>query len=114
MLPAAGVPGGQGWRQAGELGMALLLSAVIGVEREVRGKDAGLRTHALVSVGSALFMLVSKYGAAYINEYIHEPTGGDYTAKDFRTWHATVWPPWAWPCSGEPAPSLPASGRPPA
>jgi DNA topoisomerase IB len=28
--------------------------------------------------------------AAGINDYIRELTGGDYTAKDFRTWHATV------------------------
>jgi putative Mg2+ transporter-C (MgtC) family protein len=42
--------------------VALLLSAVIGLEREIRGKDAGLRTHALVGMGSALFMLISKYG----------------------------------------------------
>lgn len=58
-----GVPlGGQGWRQAGELAMALLLSAAVGLEREWRQKDAGLRTHTLVGVGAALFMLVSKYG----------------------------------------------------
>jgi putative Mg2+ transporter-C (MgtC) family protein len=53
---------GQGWKQLGELGLALLLSAVIGLERELRQKDAGLRTHTLVGVGSALFMLISKYG----------------------------------------------------
>ena len=58
-----GVPlGGQGWRQAGELALALLLSAAVGLEREWRQKDAGLRTHTLVGVGAALFMLVSKYG----------------------------------------------------
>jgi putative Mg2+ transporter-C (MgtC) family protein len=58
-----GLPlGGQGWRQAGELGLALLLSAAVGLEREWRQKDAGLRTHTLVGVGAALFMLVSKYG----------------------------------------------------
>jgi DNA topoisomerase IB len=28
--------------------------------------------------------------AANINDYLHEVSGGDYTAKDFRTWHATV------------------------
>ena len=28
--------------------------------------------------------------AADINDYIRELSGGDYTAKDFRTWHATV------------------------
>ncbi|HEY3682750.1 MAG TPA: MgtC/SapB family protein [Streptosporangiaceae bacterium] len=42
--------------------LALVLSAVIGFERELRQKSAGLRTHTLVGVGSALFMLVSKYG----------------------------------------------------
>lgn len=45
-----------------ELGFALLLSSLIGLEREVRAKSAGLRTHTLVGVGTALFMLVSKYG----------------------------------------------------
>ena len=53
---------GEGWRQAGELGLALLLSAAVGLEREVRQKNAGLRTHTLVGVGAALFMLISKYG----------------------------------------------------
>lgn len=53
---------GEGWRQVGELGLALALSAAIGLEREVRQKNAGLRTHTLVGVGAALFMLISKYG----------------------------------------------------
>ena len=57
-----GLPYGQGWRQIGELGLALLLSASIGLEREIRQKSAGLRTHTLVGVSAALFMLVSKYG----------------------------------------------------
>ena len=42
--------------------VALGLSMLIGIEREVRHKVAGLRTHALVGIGSALLMLVSKYG----------------------------------------------------
>lgn len=54
--------GGEGWRQVGELGLALVLSAAIGLEREIRQKNAGLRTHTLVGVGAALFMLISKYG----------------------------------------------------
>lgn len=45
-----------------ELGTALVLSSLIGFEREIRAKSAGLRTHTLVGVGAALFMLVSKYG----------------------------------------------------
>jgi putative Mg2+ transporter-C (MgtC) family protein len=60
--PAANTLSGEGWRQAGELGLALLLSAAVGLEREIRQKDAGLRTHTLVGVGAALFMLISKYG----------------------------------------------------
>ena len=38
------------------------LGAVIGFEREWRAKEAGLRTHFLVAMGSALVMIVSKYG----------------------------------------------------
>lgn len=53
---------GQGWSQIGELALALVLSAAIGLEREVRQKSAGMRTHTLVGVGAALIMLVSKYG----------------------------------------------------
>jgi putative Mg2+ transporter-C (MgtC) family protein len=53
---------GQGWVQLGELGLAFLLSALIGLEREIRHKSAGLRTYTLVGFGAALIMLVSKYG----------------------------------------------------
>ena len=53
---------GQGLKQLAELGAALVLSTAIGLEREVRQKSAGLRTHALVGVGAALMTLVSKYG----------------------------------------------------
>jgi putative Mg2+ transporter-C (MgtC) family protein len=61
-LQATSLPIGEGWRQIGELATALLLSALIGLEREIRQKNAGLRTHTLVGVGAALFMLISKYG----------------------------------------------------
>jgi putative Mg2+ transporter-C (MgtC) family protein len=53
---------GQGWVQIGELALAFLLSALIGLEREIRHKSAGLRTHTLVGFAAALIMLVSKYG----------------------------------------------------
>jgi len=55
-------PFGQGWLQFGELGLALLLSALIGLEREMRQKSAGLRTYTLVGLASALIILISKYG----------------------------------------------------
>ncbi|HEX3778883.1 MAG TPA: MgtC/SapB family protein [Pseudonocardiaceae bacterium] len=57
-----GEPSGQGLTQLWELLAALLLSSMIGVEREIKQKSAGLRTHALVGLGSALFILISKYG----------------------------------------------------
>jgi putative Mg2+ transporter-C (MgtC) family protein len=55
-------PQGQTWVQLGELTLALLLSSLIGLEREFRMKSAGLRTHTLVGVAAALIMLISKYG----------------------------------------------------
>jgi putative Mg2+ transporter-C (MgtC) family protein len=61
-LASFGEPVGQGWTQLAELGIALALSSVIGLERQLRHKSAGLRTHTLVGLGSALFVLVSKYG----------------------------------------------------
>ena len=42
--------------------VAALLGGLIGLEREYRAKEAGLRTHFLVALGSALFMIVSAYG----------------------------------------------------
>jgi putative Mg2+ transporter-C (MgtC) family protein len=57
-----GEPSGQGLLQIGELVLAFVLSAAIGLEREIRQKSAGLRTHTLVGFGAALIMLVSKYG----------------------------------------------------
>jgi putative Mg2+ transporter-C (MgtC) family protein len=61
---ADGIPQSQGWTQFSELLLSFVLSSVIGVERELRQKSAGLRTHALVGVGTTLFMEVSKYGFA--------------------------------------------------
>ena len=46
------------------LGVATVLGCIIGLERERRVWAAGMRTHMLVSVGSALFMLVSMFGFA--------------------------------------------------
>lgn len=59
---AFGEPIGQGWEQIGELGVAFGLSALIGLERELKQKAAGIRTYTVVGFGAALFMLVSKYG----------------------------------------------------
>jgi putative Mg2+ transporter-C (MgtC) family protein len=47
------------------LGAALIIGSILGLNRELHGKAAGLRTHALVCLGAAVAALVS----------IHTPTG---------------------------------------
>ncbi len=42
--------------------VAALLGAAVGLEREVHGHQAGMRTHMLVSLGSAIFTVLSIYG----------------------------------------------------
>lgn len=44
--------------------IACLCGGIIGVERTLRQKDAGFRTHLIVALGSALMMVISKYGFA--------------------------------------------------
>ncbi len=58
------------------LACAFVLSGVIGLERELRQKSAGARTHILVGLGSALFTLVSAYGFAHLlgDEVILDPS----------------------------------------
>lgn len=49
----------QEWVIVSRLLLATLLGAIIGMERERWGKIAGLRTHTLVALGSALFTVIS-------------------------------------------------------
>ncbi|MBE7086981.1 MAG: MgtC/SapB family protein [Clostridiales bacterium] len=42
--------------------VSVVLGFVIGFERKLRSKEAGIRTHTIVCAGSALIMVVSKYG----------------------------------------------------
>jgi putative Mg2+ transporter-C (MgtC) family protein len=44
------------------LSVAAALGGAIGVEREIRDREAGIRTHLLVSLGAGLFTIVSAYG----------------------------------------------------
>ena len=44
------------------LALAALFGGAIGLERELRAKEAGMRTHFLVAMGRALFMILSQYG----------------------------------------------------
>ena len=50
------------WEFTLRLSVAFVLGAVIGFDRTYRAKDAGYRTHILVSIGSALIMIISQYG----------------------------------------------------
>lgn len=47
------------WWIASRLGAALLAGAILGLNRDLHGKSAGLRTMALVSTGSALVVMVT-------------------------------------------------------
>lgn len=44
------------------LALAGLLGGIIGFDREFRAKEAGIRTHSLVCLGSALLMIISQHG----------------------------------------------------
>ena len=46
--------------------LAAIFGTIIGLDREYREKEAGFRTHFLVSLGSALMMIVSQYGFSEI------------------------------------------------
>ena len=50
------------WYMILRLFVAGLLGGLIGMEREIRAKEAGVRTHFIVALGSALFMIISQYG----------------------------------------------------
>ncbi|WP_239253463.1 MgtC/SapB family protein [Listeria ilorinensis] len=58
------------WEFLLRLFVASLLGAIIGLDREIRAKEAGFRTHFLVSLGSALIMIVSQYG---FSEVLNNP-----------------------------------------
>jgi putative Mg2+ transporter-C (MgtC) family protein len=63
------------WLEAlARIAVAAGLGGVVGVERELDEKAAGLRTHMLVSVGSALFTLVGAYGFSDFPSRTIDPT----------------------------------------
>lgn len=51
-------------RVAVRLGVAMLLGAIVGYERERAGQYAGLRTHMLVALGASLFVVIGAQGHA--------------------------------------------------
>ena len=51
-----------GWESMVQVLVAALLGGLIGLEREWRGRDAGLRTNMLIAMGSCLFTVISIHG----------------------------------------------------
>lgn len=49
--------------------LAIALGFAIGIERKMRFKEAGMRTHAVVAAGACVFMLISKYGFSDVPNY---------------------------------------------
>ncbi len=66
------------WDLILRLVVACVLATIVGFDREYRAKDAGVKTHFLVALGSALFMIISRYGF------------GDSTQVDFSRVAAQV------------------------
>lgn len=66
------------WNLILRLVVACVLATIVGFDREYRAKDAGVKTHFLVALGSALFMIISRYGF------------GDSTQVDFSRVAAQV------------------------
>ena len=56
------IPALSGWDAVLRLSIAGALGGAVGFERELRDREAGIRTHLLVSMGSALFTIVTAYG----------------------------------------------------
>ena len=63
------------------LAVATLLGGIIGYERDMHGRAAGLRTHTLVSIGSALFTLVSIEFSSCIEGLINHGDPGRIAAQ---------------------------------
>lgn len=59
---------GEATRIVLRLGMAVVLGGLLGYERERSGKAAGLRTHMLVALGAAIFVLVPLQGGMQVGD----------------------------------------------
>ncbi|QDU62723.1 putative Mg(2+) transport ATPase [Planctomycetes bacterium Pan216] len=65
------------WSEFGRVALAAGLGAIVGLEREIRDKPAGLRTHILVGAGSALLLVL---GSPVIAEFKEQ--GEDFVNSD--------------------------------
>lgn len=64
---------------------ACLCGGAIGLERTLRQKDAGVRTHVIVAIGAALMMIISKYGFFDVLAYDRVSLDGSRVASNIIT-----------------------------
>lgn len=52
------------WTPVYQLLLAALLGAIVGIERDINGRPAGIRTNMIIALGSCLFAIISSEGYA--------------------------------------------------
>jgi putative Mg2+ transporter-C (MgtC) family protein len=57
-MPISDLP----WTLLGHLGIAAILGSIVGIERDLSGRPAGIRTNMIVAVGACLFAILSEHG----------------------------------------------------
>ena len=70
-----------------QVAIAMALGGVLGLERELAGKPAGLRTHMLVAGAAAIVMLL---GDIVVSQYVQEETTGTVQTDPIRLFEAVV------------------------
>jgi len=75
---------------AGRLGAALVLGGAIGLERELTGQVAGLRTHMTVALGAALFGIVSAYGWSEFAAVLLSPAQLAMAHREHDEWRVEI------------------------
>lgn len=53
--------------------IAVLLGSILGLERTLAGKTAGMRTYGLVSMGSCLFILIARFVVPSVDTFNYDP-----------------------------------------
>ena len=72
--------GNSEWNFIARLTVAVILGLIVGAERSHVGKSAGMRTYALVSLGAALFIIISEeISASYLGSGLFSKTSLDPT-----------------------------------
>ena len=62
------------WEIIGQLAIAAFLGAIMGLEREFAKKEAGLKTYSLVSLGSALFIIIPQLSQLFYSSPAFDPS----------------------------------------